>query len=169
MQVVAGSSMSIGTNDAWRTSPQSFASFLAQHAAGRYFDAYSHHPYVPGGSRNVAPSLPPDNPSTTVTLGNIGTLLRIFPHKPFYLTEFAYGTRPDLDFGGLFVSERTQARYLTQAYAVASTHRQIKALFWFLAQDVHTPGTAADTGYYTGLRRVDGSKKPSWFAFARVK
>ena len=44
--------------------------------------------------------------------------------------------------------------------------KQVKVLFWYLDYDVHAAGTPANRGVYTGLRRVDGSRKPSWFAFA---
>ena len=49
--------------------------------AGRYFDVYSHHPYTPGGSINTAPDQPPNDPSHTVTLYNLRTLLRLFPEQ----------------------------------------------------------------------------------------
>jgi hypothetical protein len=99
-----------------------------------------------------------------VTLGNIRALLLIFPHTPFYLTEFGYNTQPSRDFGPGCVSERTQSRYLKQAYAVARRHPQIKSLFWYLTQDVRRSRARAG-GVYTGLLRVDGSKKPSWYTF----
>ena len=54
------------------------------------FDAYSHHPYAVGGTKNIAPEAQPRNPNLTVSLGNISTLLKIFPNKPFYLTEYGY-------------------------------------------------------------------------------
>ena len=163
--VIGGATMSFGTNDVYRTSPQRFAGYLAAHGAAALIDGYSHHPYVPGGSRHLAPSSKPDRPRFTVTLGNLPTLLRLFPGKPFYLTEFGYNTRPSLDFGGQYVSERTQARYLAKAYRVAARYPQVKALFWYLAVDVRPRGLPADRGVYTGLRRPNGSQKPSWDAF----
>lgn len=163
--VLGGASMSFGRNDRYRTSPQRFARYLADHGAGRFLDAYSHHPYVPGGSRNTAPKSRPDRPRYTVTLGNLDALLRIFPDKRFYLTEFGYNTRPSRDFGGQYVSEATQARYLTQSYAVAERYAQVKALFWYLAVDMRPRGLPADHGVYTGLCRTDGSHKASWAAF----
>ena len=39
-----------------------------------------------------APEAPPRDPTTTVNLQNLGTLLAIFPTKPFYLTEYGYQT-----------------------------------------------------------------------------
>ena len=62
-------------------------------APRRYFDVYSHHPYTPGGSAQPRPRRPPNDPSTTVALQNLPTLLRLFPTKPFYLTEYGYNTR----------------------------------------------------------------------------
>jgi polysaccharide biosynthesis protein PslG len=165
MQVVAGSTTSLGQNDVYRTDPLTWAEYLRQHGATRFFDAYSHHPYVPAGTADIAPGGQPNDPTKTVLLGNLGQLLRIFPSKPFYLTEFGYSTKPNIDFGGLSVSEKTQARFLTQSYAVASRYPQVKALFWFLAQDTHPQGAPSEAGCYTGLRRLDGSKKPSWYAF----
>ena len=99
VRVVAGATAPVGLDDIYRTSPQRFARFLQRAGAGRYFDVYSHHPYTPGGSINTAPGQPPNDPSHTVTLYNLRTLLRLFPKKPFYLTEYGYSTQPSLMFG----------------------------------------------------------------------
>jgi hypothetical protein len=45
------------------------------------FDAYSHHPYTVGGTHNIAPEAMPNDPNLTVSLGNISTLLKIFPRQ----------------------------------------------------------------------------------------
>jgi hypothetical protein len=164
--VLGGATMSSGRDDRYRTSPQRFARFLRRNGAAALIDAYSHHPYVPGCSRNVAPSSRPDRPRYTVTLGNLGALLRLFPTMPFYLTEYGYNTRPSDDFAGFAVSERTQARYLVQAYAQAARYAQVEALFWYLAVDQRPPrGLPADHGVYTGLSRPNGAHKPSWSAY----
>lgn len=168
VQVIAGATSPVGQNDKLRTSPQSFALFLKRNGAARWFDAYSHHPYTPGGTVQHAPDRPPNDLRTTVTLYNLSTLLRIFPRTPFYLTEYGYNTRESIEFAGFAVTEAQQASYLKKAYAMASRHRQVKALFWYLGQDVRRSGAEAD-GVYTGLRRVDGSKKPSWFAYRNVR
>ncbi|MFA4966272.1 MAG: cellulase family glycosylhydrolase [Thermoleophilia bacterium] len=164
--VVAGATAPVGLNDRYRTSPQRFASFLKSHGAAAYFDAYSHHPYTPGGSVNHSPDEPPNDPNTTVTLYNLPTLLRLFPTKPFYLTEYGYNTEPSLMFGGFAVSEAAQANYLRAAYRRAGRYPQVKALFWYLVTDSRPVGLPAERGVYTGLRRSDGSRKPSWFVFA---
>jgi hypothetical protein len=163
-QVVAGATAPVGLNDIYRTSPQRFARFLQRAGAGRSFDVYSHHPYTPGGSLYPAPGQPPNDTSTTVTLYNLRTLLKLFPRKPFYLTEYGYNTRPTMAFGGFAVSEVAQARYLRRAYRLASSYPQVKLLVWFLLRDAEVAG-GEGKGVYSGLRRLNGERKPAWYAF----
>ena len=164
VRVVAGATAPVGLNDRYRTSPQRFARFLRRAGAGRYFDVYSHHPYTPGGSLYTAPDQPPNDSTRTVTLFNLRTLLRLFPKKPFYLTEYGYNTQPNLMFG-FSVSESVQARYLRTAYRFAARDRQVKLLVWYLVRDWRPATGPADAGVYTGLRRPDGTRKPAWYAF----
>jgi len=167
VRVVAGATAPVGLNDRYRTSPQRFARFLRRAGASRHFDVYSHHPYTPGGSVYKAPDRPPNDPTRTVTLSNLRALLRLFPKKPFYLTEYGYNTRPNLMFG-LKVNERTQARYLKAAFAQASRYRQVRLLVWYLLRDWRPETGPANGGVYTGLRRLDGTRKPAWHAFRRL-
>jgi hypothetical protein len=165
-KVIAGSTAPIGYNDIYRTSPQSFARALAAAGAAPYFDVYSHHPYVPGGTGDMDPTLTPPSPGNTVALSNIGTLLSIFPTKPFYLTEYGFSTEPSVAFGPR-VTEAQQAAYLTKAYALAAHHSQVKLLVWQPLQDSSPSGKPTDlNGTYSGLRRVNGTAKPAWYAFA---
>jgi hypothetical protein len=151
----------------YKTSPQVFAEKLKSDGAGAYFDAFSHHPYVLGGALNMDPHCLPVHPSTTVGLSNISVLLHLFPKKPFYLTEYAFSTSYSNDFGAP-VSEVDQARFLRMAFAMSAQHPQIKALFWFLIKDSSHTGLDTDpTGCYTGLRRVTGTRKPSYYVYAR--
>ncbi len=168
IRVAAGATSCSGDNDRMRTSPQSFARYLRSHGAGLWFDVYSHHPYTPGFSANTAPEQAPDHPEHTVTLGNLSTLLQVFPDKPFFLSEFGYSTRPSIAMGWFAVSEAVQADYLTRAYAVASRYPQVEALVWFLLRDHRPGGKPADWGIYSGLRRLNDSRKPSWYAFAAL-
>jgi hypothetical protein len=167
MRVVAGATGPVGLNDVYRTSPQRFARALKRAGAARYFDAYSHHPYTPGGTIYQAPDQPPNDPTTTVTLYNLRTLLRVFPSRPFYLSEYGYSTRSNLLFG-LSVSEARQARYLKDAFAVARRYPQVKMLGWYLLRDAPPSGDDERTGVYTGLRRLNGTKKPAWYAFRHI-
>ena len=136
------------------TSAQHWAEYLRDNGAAAYFDAYSHHAYELNGN---PPNVPPGDTSTTVTLGNIGQLLKVFPKKPFYLTEYGYATE-DHSTGVAAVTEAQQANYLRQAYAMVAKRRQIKALVWYPVRD--------DAWWTTGLERADGTRKPAWYSFA---
>jgi hypothetical protein len=68
------------------------------------------------------------------------------------------------------VSRTLQARYLTRAYKYAARYRQVKMLVWFLWKDINPTGDPnAYTSAFFGLRSVNGQRKPSWYAFARLR
>ena len=70
---------------------------------------------------------------------------------------------------GIHGCEATQALYLKHAFALAARYPRVKLLIWYLVVDEGPyPGAPADEGVYTGLRRADGARKPSWYAFAQV-
>lgn len=164
--VIAGATAPRGANNQYSTSPQRFARYLRSQRATKWFNAYSHHPYTPGGSRNAAPDRPPNNPSRCVTLYNLNVLMKLFPGKPFYLTEFAYNTRKSELFG-LKVSPADQARYLRKAYSMVARWPRVKALLWYNVVDWgRGPAHPAD-GVYCGLIESNGvTRKPGWYAFA---
>ena len=164
--VIAGATAPRGANNAASTSPQRFASFLKKAGAVRWFNAYSHHPYTPGGSRRPAPGQLPNNPSRCVTLGNLKVLMDIFRSKPFYLTEFAYNTHRSALFG-LQVSAADQARYMRQAFALVKRMPRVKVLMWYNVVDWSFDAAHPANGVYCGLVEKDGvSRKPGWYAFA---
>jgi hypothetical protein len=164
--VIGGATAPRGRGDIVSTPPQAFARYLKDKGAGAYMDAYSHHPYTPGGSTHLKPGEMPNNSGRAVTLGNLGQLTKLFPNKPFYLTEYGYNTQYCHWFG-VAVSKADQARYLRQAYAYAKRYRQVKALLWFMVNDF-SPGGAdkAGNGVYMGVCTNLGIRKPSWYAFA---
>ncbi len=149
------------------TSPQRFARVIKSLGASAFFDAYAHHPYTPGATRDKWPEAPPRDPSTIVTLQNLGTLLKLFPSKPFYLTEYGYQTAACSSWSGQFISLAQHAEYLRRAYAYAGRYSQVKMLMWFLLDDWSPSGEPDDYhGVYSGLRDVYSTEKPSWYAFA---
>ena len=94
------------------------------------------------------------------------TLLRLFPTKPFYLTEYGYNTSYAVVMG-IMVDQTRQADYLRRAYAYVARYRQVKLLCWFLVWDAAPlDGKPHEYGFYTGLRKTNGDRKLSWFAFA---
>jgi hypothetical protein len=167
-QVLGGVTAPFGMDDALRTAPQTFLSQIKKLGAAKHWDGVSHHPYTPAGvSPMPAPKAKPRFPQYTVTLGNISTLLKMFPDEPFYLTEYGYPTEPSAAWGAAFVSEPTQANYLTQAFKYAATFKQVKLLNWFLWRDIDNGKDRLDSAFF-GLKRADNTKKPSWYAFQKA-
>jgi hypothetical protein len=166
--VIAGATSPRGSanRNTFETSPQRFAAVIkATKGWASLFDAYSHHPYMPGASPRLWPEAAPGSPSTTVTLENLGTLLKLFPGKPFFLTEYGYQTAACQAFTGQHVNQITQANYLRRAYAYVARYKQVKLLMWFDLKDDSPPG-APYLGWYTGLQTAAGAAKRAWFVFA---
>ena len=160
--VLGGVTAPVGNDDKYRTSPQTFARDLVRLGSLRYMDGYSHHPYPVGPSEPMPPpEAQPAFPDETISLGNIATLLQIVPKKPIYLTEYGYTTEPVPEFGGAQVSEATQAAYLTRAFRYADRFSRIKLLMWYQRIDASAMGF--------GLRHPDGTRKPSWQTFAKLR
>lgn len=163
---VAGATAPRGDNTISSTSPQRFAAQIKAKGAAPLFDVYSHHPYMPGASPRLWPEAAPAHPDTTVTLQNLGTLLKLFPTKPFYLTEYGVQTKACVWFSGQHVNQITQAAYLKRAYSYASRYSQVKLLMWYLLEDF-SPAGSPNTGFYTGLKTSGRAPKRAWYAFAR--
>jgi len=170
--VLAGNTASQGHNDSTSTAPQTWAKRLKELGALECMDAYSHHPYAlpywKGDTKVVDPPWKtPRFPEITIGLANMQTLLDIFPDTDFYLTEYGYNTKGSELFGGGRVSETRQAEYVRSAYRIADRYPQVKMLMWYLRKDVEITEKAWDQfAMYTGLRRPNGARKPSWFVYA---
>jgi hypothetical protein len=150
-----------GTNRRPSISPLAFLAALKKFGL-RHFDVYAHHPYY---------SRPAETPSTkpkaktVVTLANIGELTKLltklYGNKKLWITEYGYQTRPpDRAFG---VSWAKQAKYLTQAYAIARRNPRITMMLWFLLRDEGRLG-----GWQSGFFTASGTKKPAYNAFRRL-
>jgi hypothetical protein len=168
-KVLGGVTAPFGMNDKMRTAPQRFLADLKSLGAAEWWDGVSHHPYMPAGVKPMpGPKAKPSFPQYTVTLGNISTVLKIFPGEPFYLTEYGYPTKASTAWGRGYVSEKTQASYLTTAYRYAAGFKQVKMLSWFLWKDINKGANRPENAYF-GLVRANGTKKPSWYAYARLR
>ena len=130
-------------------------------AGVRAFDAYAHHPYP--GHPSEGPTTRPRRPGS-ISLGNIDVLVRavtrLYGPKPIWITEYGYQTNPPDPLLG--VSWQRQARYLTQAFALARRHPRIQLMLWFLLDDERRVGR-----WQSGLISASGRKKPAFFAFRR--
>jgi hypothetical protein len=144
-------------------SPLAFLAAMKKYGLKKsQFDVYAHHPYY---SRPAETPTTKPKAKTVVTLGNIGDLTKLlgklYGNKKLWITEYGYQTRPpDRTFG---VSWRNQARYLSQAYAVARKNPRITMMLWFLLRDEGRLG-----GWQSGLFTVSGKKKPAYDAFRRL-
>ncbi len=140
----------------------------AKKAGMKTFDAYAHNPYygVPTETPTTRPpSLRPGTAPTAITLANINVLLasisRLYGPRHLWITEYGYQTKPpDRVFG---VSWSNQARYLTEAFAIARKNPRIDMMTWFLLKD--QPDLS---GWQSGLMTADGRLKPSFAAYERV-
>jgi hypothetical protein len=168
-KVLGGVTAPFGMNNKVYMSPQRFAQNLKFLGADKWWDGYSHHPYLPATKPMPGPRVAPLFPHNTVTLSNIGELLKLFPRSAFYLTEYGYPTKRSPSWGAGWVSERLQAQYMTTAYREAASHRQIKMLAWFLYQDIDVGKPDSPSNAFFGIVRPDGTRKPSWYAYSRLK
>jgi hypothetical protein len=143
-------------------SPLNFMRAMKRGGA-RGFDAYAHHPYYGKPSES-----PRTAPSSGITLANLGRLTReltrLYGRKRIWLTEYGYQTRPpDRAFGVPWIR---QARYLSQAFAIARRHPRVDMMIWFLLRD--EPRRRGHDGWQSGLMTIGGRKKPSFTTFRRL-
>jgi hypothetical protein len=95
--------------------------------------------------------------------------------KGIWMTEMGWNTAAtgprSCDIGAwkgkkaMGVSERVQARFLTDAFRCLAADRYVKAAFWFSTQDI---SRRKEFGQQLGLLRRDGSAKPAARAFKRA-
>ena len=163
-KVACGATGPRGNNQARSSRPSmSPLAFMraARKAGMRKMDAYAHHPYY--SSRRETPASP--GRSGAVELGNIRSLIalsnKLFGRKPIWITEYGFQTPPDRLFG---VSYAQQARYVSQAYAIARRTPQVALLVWFMLRD----DTNITQGWQSGLFTAAGKKKPAFNVFAHL-
>jgi hypothetical protein len=158
----------ISTGARGSVSPLAFLRALkAARLSRTAFDVYAHHPYYGGPSEEPTKRPPAARGAraTAVTLGNIDDLdrelKRLFGNKRIWITEYGYQTNPpDKRFG---VPWRLQAKYLTQAYAIARKHPRIDMMLWFPLKD-----EPRLSGWQSGLMTPTSGKKPAFNAFRKV-
>ena len=163
-QVACGATGPRGNNQARSSRPSmSPLAFMraARKAGMRKMDAYAHHPYY--SSRRETPASP--GRSGAVELGNIRSLIalsnKLFGRKPIWITEYGFQTPPDRLFG---VSYAQQARYVSQAYAIARRTPQVAMMVWFMLKD----DTNIGAGWQSGFITARGKHKPSFNVFRRL-
>jgi Glycosyl hydrolase catalytic core len=142
------------------TDPYSFMRALKADGL-RKFDVYAHHPYYQ--FRNETPTTPP-RARTAATMGVLpkfmAQLNKLWPGKHLWITEYGYQTPPERTFA---VSLKNQAKYLTQAFAIARRNPKIDMMLWFLVKDDPSLG-----GWQSGVMSASGKHKPSFTAFLKL-
>lgn len=123
-------------------------------------DLYAHNPF---GFREPSFSNPP-SPFGDVDFSDLPRLTPLLdrylrPGLRLFLSEFTIPTAPDNEFNA-YVSEQTQALWISDALRLSRAWKRIYALGWIHLSD----DPPATTG---GLLRSDGSPKPGFLAFAR--
>ena len=130
---------------------------------GSYFDVMATHPYTPSGV---------DAPETIVRRSDGRIDPSYFPayrevrasmlargdDKPIWFTELGWATGPG------YVSEATQADYLTRAYTYIEQDPYVQVATWYNFRDNYW-GTASNWEDSLGLMRKDFSHKPAYDAF----
>jgi len=86
---------------------------------------------------------------------------KLYGPKPIWLDEYGYQTDPP--DRGLGVTPAKQARFLTQAVAMARANPRVTMLLWFRIRD--EPQLA---GWQSGLETRTGVHKPAFAAFVRA-
>jgi len=83
-----------------------------------------------------------------------------------FLSEYALPTQPnDGAFRDYFVSERTQARWIRDAWRTTRREPSVYGLGWFSLRD--TAASDGRAGRFAGLIAPDGRRKPGYSAFKR--
>ncbi len=106
--MIAGATAPTGSNNDIGTSPQRFARELKTMVTLRSSTPTRTIPTRSEARKDIAPEAMPHYPQLTVSLGNISTLLKIFPSKPFYISEYGYYTGLPIAMG-IYVNQVTQA------------------------------------------------------------
>jgi hypothetical protein len=143
--------------------------FLEEIAAlGARFDALGFHPYP------TVPSLGLDDGATggtvypSISVGNFDRLIadveRIWPGEdfPLWLTEFGWQSNPLPGADQYAVGEAEQAEFLAGAIDRFRSFPRVEALVWFLIRDEPPDPRGVRDTWQSGLRRMDGTYKPSW-------
>lgn len=154
--------LAVSSSDRANLSAPDFLQAIARAGGLGYVDAIGYHPY----SFPVQPTSA--TPFADISGGpdSLAAILDRYKASsmPIWLTEAgapvaAAAADPQAGSSGTKNQERQQAAYVTDLVHAATGNPHVKALFWF--SDIDLPGQQL----YFGLRRADGSARPSLAAF----
>jgi len=139
-------------------SPVRFARLLSEIHPRVPFDAWAQHPYP--ARHTTAPASPVRWPR--IGLGNLerfGEALEDWFDRdgvPLWVTEYGHETKP---FDPTGVEPETQARFVTEALALAAGNPRVRLFVWFILLD------RSDEPWQSGLIEPDGLPKPGLARF----
>ena len=161
------------TNPAYAIGPREYLQAVCRTGACGKVDAVSYHPYTfPYPASYYATFSAWSKMSATPT--SLRSILTGFglPDVPIWVTEYgaptdgdgiaADGTWATVTPSTTHVTEDWQASLLKDAVAKADSDPHVQAFFWYTDQDLVVP-TRREASF--GLRRLDGTAKPSWAAY----
>jgi polysaccharide biosynthesis protein PslG len=155
-QVVAG---------ALALSDWEFTQQLYRYGIKGSFDAFSVHPYSDDKGPLDPRSYIDEKYSFVRGVPKIREVMLAYGDpRPIWLTEYGWGTSIARDLEARFngVSEQTQARYVREAADLVKAWGYVPVLVYYTLTDLGTD--PMNRWHNTGLRRYDGSAKPSWRA-----
>lgn len=162
-QLVFGG-LALAGNDGATLSPAQFLDDAARDGALRYVTAIGYHPYS-------FPTMPQNSSAFKAISTGSGSLAAVLDDfgatTPIWITEDgapvpAAAHDPGAGQAATASQEQQQAAYATALVRAATSNPHVKAMFWF--SDIDLP---AQDLYY-GLRRADGSARPSFNALANA-
>lgn len=129
------------------------------------FDGFSIHPY--SGDRSPLSAIDAGYSFVAGVPGVRKVMLANNDPKPLWITEIGWNTSDvrNQERWRNGVSELIQATYLELAFAQMRQWRYVPVGIWYAHKDMSSDRLDPVANY--GLLRLDGSKKPSYFAFQR--
>jgi len=136
-------------------------------AANAKFDIATVHPYPPTGVEGLDDGTIAPN----ITLANFGEYVKELdklwkPKKyPIWITEFGAQTDPDRN-GASYADQAKFVRLSLKRFA--TKFPRVKQLIWFMLRDEPLEKPGQSDKWQSGLRDVNGAKKPSYNAWVQT-
>ncbi len=165
--VIGGNVHPSGFNDANTTAPDAFVrNMVLPNGRRPRMDMFGINPFT---ERPLDMALP--HREGRVDFNDLDWLVRqldrYWPRRrlQLFIEEFSWNTEHGAAGWLYVVSRKKQAAKMARAFKLAASFRRINTMCWFQLYDA-----APDRGlnWTSGLRTFQGTKKPSWRAYARI-